>query len=259
MWSLGWVAVGLGLGVVQAVATPPPVETLAPFVDFARAAVERCYVAPRDQMGPSLRSAAEAECLGHKSVAELDQVLGPLKDGDPAAFHALTAEQALWDRYVADVCGLAEESRWVDLDTRTRRDGAASGSAAIECRRQAALGRGYYARARRLGDARGFAARIAAQGPSGERVRIYLRRVRSTLAETAKRPRKFPRDRPLVSGEIEELLRKARTIEYSAGQLARATCRGWPALAEALGGVEACVIKAEPYDLAYGPSGRSRP
>jgi hypothetical protein len=235
----------------------PRAEALATFADFTREAEEACFVSTRDQTNIEIKGAAAATetCLRRRMVAELDRVLVPLQAKDRARFDALMKEQAAWNRYVDDVCWLAEEAQWVALEEATRSDGTARTYALIACLHHAALERGYFVRALRLGDARGAAVRLRARDAEGGKARAYLAKVREAMARPASPPAEISLVAHALSpAERLELSRRTEAIGAGAGELARITCARWPELARAVGGGAACAAAAERHYLAYGPS-----
>jgi hypothetical protein len=116
----------------------------------------------------------------------------------------------------------------------------------IGCERQAALGRGYYAAARRWADPHAFARHLGAVESQADKVRAGLERVPAPSDP-------HPGMTTLGPGAVQKLVETAQAIGSKAGVLARATCDGWPALEETLGGARACRARAEAYYLSYGP------
>jgi hypothetical protein len=159
-------------------------------------------------------------------------------------------EQAAWNRYVADVCWLGEESQWIDLETLRRDDGSARGYAEIGCELTSAVERAYYARARRLADAGGLARRVtaAAAAPARRHLEAVLDAVQKPKPAVEPEGRPWP----LEAAQVRELGARAGAVRDGARELGRATCAGWPELAQAVG-ASACATALEAYYLALLP------
>ena len=250
------------------VAAPPRAPVLAidagavrrapEFDALARELDARCVpkTPPRDNVEGKEAGARTAECMRRAFTADLDAVLVPMRDADPARFDALMKEQALWNKVVEDACWLAEEAGWVDFTEGTRDDGTARGTLLLACRQSAARERDWYARALAAADVADlnhrFEDRDAAGAASIGRVifmRVGAHKLLQRGAPDAAIGFTFPR--PLTMPERSEFEARARAVEDRIDDLAKATCANWPGLEAAAGGSARCRVKATRYTFAH--------
>ncbi|MDB4995734.1 MAG: hypothetical protein JWM74_3166 [Myxococcaceae bacterium] len=242
-------------------ATPPPPRPkakIAPFAEASKALDKRCVPklpANASNIDTKTAAAQTAECMKKAFTADLDAVIVPVKNTDPARFNAVMREQASWNKLAEDLCWLAEESFWVDFDKGMRDDGTMRGLPWVGCKAQAASERDYYALALKADDAAALATRIEQLAKAGTRSKELLAEMSkgaAKLAETrivdAGPPGSYPHMLTLV--ERGDLVTRTKSIEDKSREVAHATCT-WAALAETLGGSAACEEAAALYYLGH--------
>ena len=192
-----------------------------------------------------------SQCVKKRMIADLDTVLLPLKSKDPDRFHALMKEQADWNRFIESACFIEEERMWVDFDTGERQDGTMRSLGYLGCMSSGLTERELYARELSTGGIAALVKRIEERQADGAKVKIVIANIAAKVAGFVKTPP--PKSPDAVSeADFPRIQKESEAMQTRTVSLAAETCNGWPDLAKALGGKDACLQKAELYYYVQG-------
>ncbi len=210
---------------------------------------KQCPVAEKESNIEQKGEASKAvDCLRRSMIADLDAVLLPLKSTDAVRFKVLMVEQAKWNRFSERACSLEEKRVWLDTETGELSDGTARGYAYMACLDKAYSERSLYARTFAAATLEPLVKRVDSAQNEGEAVKAAIAHLKADSARFVKSPPHLEEgaqraDWAAIGAACDEVGKDVQG-------LAKSSCETWPELAKALGGMDACLPKAELYYFA---------